>query len=324
MNESSDSQHATALVFNPRISLIEMSNSLSFHRSHLVGIREAYRYDLFMNPALNHHIEFESNNIYQHTFSLPRVYRPPKIASPSKRLKTTQPKITKKAPLTPTDSTTERERRSRRRGFGGMTLRKRPEPPKAIPTTKATTPSSASKTSKTTPGLPAVQEMGARKSHRSTAVLAATLGVESPEKATSFSPEDLKMKRLYALEDRTLRRAVESYGCQNTNLISNKVVPIVGSTQKRTTNQIRSRLNQIAATKMSPEDAAAKRNIIEKWQVKKAEFASSIVKNESSFSKAAKSITPPVVVAPNYRKKTETSEGGMSLRRTIKAPMKLQ
>mmetsp|Transcript_42724 Transcript_42724/g.103052 ORF Transcript_42724/g.103052 Transcript_42724/m.103052 type:complete len:1054 (+) Transcript_42724:43-3204(+) len=296
----------------------------TMHGAFLSGIREAYRYDLYMNPALNHHIEFESNNIYQHTFSMPRVYRTLKIASPTKRPKTTQPKTAKKAPTTPKNSTTERERRSRRRGFGGMTLRKRPEPPKTTPNTAATTPTSASKTSKTTPRSPAVREMGVRKSQRSTAVLAANLGVGSSEAATSLNSEDLKMKRLDALEDRTLRRAVESYGCQNSFLISTKVVPIVGSTQKKSANQIRSRLNQIADTKMSPEDAAAKRNMLEKWQVKKAKSASSSGKKTSSISKATKSTTPPVVVVPNYRKKTETSEGGMSLRRSIKAPTKLQ
>ncbi len=46
------------------------------HGAFLSGIPEAYRYDLYVEPALNDHMEFEADGkLYEHTFPTKCVYQ---------------------------------------------------------------------------------------------------------------------------------------------------------------------------------------------------------------------------------------------------------
>jgi hypothetical protein len=87
--------------------------------------------------------------------------------------------------------------------------------------------------------------------------------------------------------------------------------------RERSVNQIRSRLNQIVSiTKDSPEDVTEIQGIVEKWKVVDNNIKDASTKLQSKEAQ-------PVVVS-RYRTKTETSEGGMSLRRSITRPTKLE
>jgi Flavin containing amine oxidoreductase len=304
----------------------------TMHGAFLSGIREAYRYDLYTNPKLNHHMQFESNKIYQHTFYVPRVYRKAKVSNPKRAKATpTSLKTTKKTQnATAGFASSERERRSRRRGFGGMTLRERPEPATTINTTHETASKQAIKSPKTHPKsnttyvklLPESHETGVRKSQRSAVSVAAEL--VSGDQGNSSQLEDLEKKRLDALEDRSLKRAFESYGWRNHSLICSKVVPVVGSTRKRSTNQIQSRLSHIVSTKRTPDERARVDSILEHWS-SRVNGGTKSSKKSSNKSKAGEMEDVQLLaIEPNYRTKIETTEGGMSLRRTIKRPTKLQ
>lgn len=243
----------------------------TMHGAFLSGIREAYRYDLFMEPALNDHMEFQdSEHIYQHTFHMKRVFRNSSSPKPKKKNGVNSP--SKAAPRLPTSKPppSARERRSRRRGFGGMTLRSRP---KATPPPTPSSPSRKINVKKSGKGLPG---SGTRRSQRSIAPLnLPTTLVRSPliiPENLALSAGDPRKARadLDRLEDRTLIRALDSFG-RDFALIRSKVLPIYGLDRTRSAVQIENRLQQL-----TKEPTRIHEDILSKWK------AVSVGEDESS------------------------------------------
>jgi Flavin containing amine oxidoreductase len=117
----------------------------TMHGAFLSGIREAYRYDLYMEPAMNGYMEFQgSEHIYQHTFQMKRVYRNTKHPTIVKRKddSSDSSKRIKSVGSRETTPNISQEQLSRRQGFGGMTLRKRPKTITSLTPTRVATKNS--------------------------------------------------------------------------------------------------------------------------------------------------------------------------------------
>jgi hypothetical protein len=215
----------------------------TMHGAFLSGIREAYRYDLFMEPALNGYMEFQSSeHIYQHTFHMKRVYET-----------ATSPKGKRKVDASGSSKLDTsggsgwyfpipHEKRSRRQGFGGMTLRKRPKIITDLNPTRVTTKTATKDRTKVTP------ESGTRRNKRSLAPLnkaSTALSFTSSPQAGSV-PQIIvdDSKKMNQMEDRTLIRALDSYG-RDCSFIRSKVLPIYGFPRKRSVLQIRNRWKQL-------------------------------------------------------------------------------
>jgi hypothetical protein len=226
----------------------------TMHGAFLSGIREAYRYDLYMEPALNDHMQFGSSEyIYQHTFPTKRLY--PTVKSP-KTVKSSGNKPAVSHHSSARSIAPAQERRSRRRGFGGMTLRKRP---KTVMEVKS--PVNNNTILKAPSDVKSPPESGTRRSQRS--LLAFTkpnstvksFGMDSGDAANNGAEleGDLEAKtRINLLEDRTLIRALDSYG-RDTGFLRSKVLPVFGSTRKRSTEQIRARWKLLVRKSKPPE-----------------------------------------------------------------------
>mmetsp|Transcript_7891 Transcript_7891/g.12516 ORF Transcript_7891/g.12516 Transcript_7891/m.12516 type:complete len:187 (-) Transcript_7891:112-672(-) len=141
-----------------------------------------------------------------------------------------------------------------------MTLRKRPK------TVTETTATSTSSNRKPVP-LKSPAETGTRRSQRSLGSakksLATVVGQdvnEDPVHETILSAQrELEMKaRMNEMEDRSLVRALDSYG-RDCDFIRSKVIPVYGSTRKRSANQIRARWQHLVVRKKLP-------GIWESWQ----------------------------------------------------------
>eukprot|EP00934_Nitzschia_sp_Nitz4_P001064 Nitzschia sp. Nitz4//scaffold1_size375055//31327//33744//NITZ4_000215-RA/size375055-processed-gene-0.298-mRNA-1//1//CDS//3329540862//1064//frame0 len=196
----------------------------TMHGAFLSGIREAYRYDLFVEPELNDNMMFDTDHkIYEYTFPTRRVYKGPKRSSVAAAEQTTTP------------NGKASEIRSRRRRFAGMALRE-------LPRKAAIDDNFVNGTPKSAPPTPEV--VGSRRSQRSLANKkgpASYLEPESPEKGDGAKETQ---KRIDELEDRILLRSLESYG-REVSLIRNKVLPVFGSSRRRSGDQIRRRWQKL-------------------------------------------------------------------------------
>jgi hypothetical protein len=210
----------------------------TMHGAFLSGIREAYRYDLYVEPALNDHMEFEADEkLYEHTFPTKRVYR----NATAKKAKATNGSTLSPAQASAAAAAahTANQIRSRRRRFAGMALRKLPKKILEKPPPKKNGPA-------TTP-----DSFKSRRSQRS-------LSARKVERTVGNSLSDNKRtdeekKRLInELEDRTLLRSLESYG-RDCTLLRSKIVPVFGSTRKRSVDQIRNRWQQLMMRKKKSE-----------------------------------------------------------------------
>eukprot|EP00980_Cylindrotheca_fusiformis_P023854 scaffold11069_cov117-Cylindrotheca_fusiformis.AAC.1 len=131
----------------------------TMHGAFLSGVREAYRYDLFLNPGLNDNMEFESTEmIHVHTFPTRRSYRASNNGSNHRT--TAQASISSSLNSNGLGGTSSSSSngviRSRRRRFAGMSLRKQP---KQVQSLQMSAPEQAEK--KTPPPTP---QHGSRKS----------------------------------------------------------------------------------------------------------------------------------------------------------------
>ena len=187
----------------------------TMHGAFLTGIREAYRYDM----------EFETDHMmYDFTFPTRRTYRGSRMVQ--------NPKSNNGADAASKSS----QIRSRRHRFANMALRKHPTKrvaeedvaPTVTPTKRASYPATPDTT-------------GSRRSSRSCSVRKVTEQMEHTNSARS--PGDTteeKQLHLDALEDRNLMRAWSSYG-RDLTLTSSKVLPVYGSSRKRTADHITKR-----------------------------------------------------------------------------------
>jgi len=115
---------------------------------------------------------------------------------------------------------------------------------------------------------PAITSIGGMKSRRSNRSLAAKKvdELEFPSETSEKELEQDKKNMLNALEDRILLRSLESYG-RDVDLVK-KVLPVFGSTRKRTIDKIRSRWQQLKPRKESTE-------VWKKWVTEKVAIAAS-------------------------------------------------
>ena len=218
----------------------------TIHGAFLSGIREAYRLVFYVEPALNNNMVFEANDkLYQRTFGV----RKPKKEGNSKNEQGTHA-------TTAADVATTQTHHHRRRGAGIMTLRKQPK-------TVIESPVKASMKK-----APAIFSSGGMKSRRSNRSLAAKKvdELEFPSETSEKELEQDKKNMLNALEDRILLRSLESYG-RDVDLVK-KVLPVFGSTRKRTIDKIRSRWQQLKPRKESTE-------VWKKWVTEKVATAPS-------------------------------------------------
>jgi monoamine oxidase len=218
----------------------------TMHGAFLSGIREAYRYDLVMEPVLNDNMEFQSSeHIYQQTFRMRKVFKNPKSPKPKSKDGSSASSMPEAFRVSTGDPPSTNEKRSRRRGFGGMTLRSRPKPVAELTPRSAANKSKAKESVKTTPGS------GTRRSHRSlTPVIKTTRTVAVPltssiDSALLLGDPAKEKAKLDKLEDRMLLRALDSYG-GDCSFVRSKVLPVYGSTRKRTIFQIQNRWHQLA------------------------------------------------------------------------------
>jgi len=199
----------------------------TMHGAFLSGIREAYRYDIFLAPELNGNLEFETDHkIYQHTFATKRVFKGPRLAKTAKQ---------------ELSLASASQVRSRRRRFANMALRKAAA--KRVLPDLASPPASKKRADAvTTPDT-----VGSRRSQRSLSAKKALEPSDSPDEKKSDSEVEMRQQQLLdALEDRLLRRALDSYG-RNFTLTRSKILPVFGAMRKRSADQIRHRWQQFTA-----------------------------------------------------------------------------
>jgi monoamine oxidase len=215
----------------------------TMHGAFLSGIREAYRYDLFVEPELNDHMQFDTDHkLYGHTFHTRRVYKSTNNDAKKKAAKQ------ESAPAPSAAAASSSQIRSRRRRFAGMALRQKPKQVmEATPPPKKSRPMISG-------------SLGSRRSQRSLSAKKPAESSESPGEKTETEIAQEKMQLINELEDRTLLRSLESYG-RDCNLVRSKIVPVFGSTRKRSVEQIRNRWQQIAGRKRRSE-------IWKQWEAK--------------------------------------------------------
>ena len=197
----------------------------TMHGAFMSGIREAYRYDLSVDPSMG--ITFENGEkIYEHTFSTRRAFKPSKPAA----AKTTE------AP----SSNGQNQIRSRRRRFAGMALRKQPKQVLQNPTPQK----------KSGPATP--DNTKSRRSQRSGSGKKKATGTDDNQDEEPRENAQDRQNLINDLEDRTLVRSLESYG-RDCTILRSKIVPVFGSKRRRTVDQIRSRWQQLVKRKKPPE-----------------------------------------------------------------------
>jgi monoamine oxidase len=214
----------------------------TMHGAFLSGVREAYRYDLYLNPALNDNMKFEATEMmYDHTFPTRRSYNNNAVNGSKTAKEQSQTSSSTKG-STGSSPSSDGVIRSRRRRFAGMALRNQP---KQVQDNNITTSESEKKTPPQTP------TNGSRRFQRSLSVKKKQglwESADSPsEEKTDVELAKQKLIKINALEDRVLLRSLQSYG-RDTSLIRSKVVPVFGSKRKRNADQIRSRWQQLEAT----------------------------------------------------------------------------
>jgi len=178
----------------------------TIHGAFLSGIREAYRLDLALEPKLNDFLKFESEYVYQKTFTLKR-----KLSEANRVSIMGEEKKPKELGGTSRTGALLQQRR-----HGVMTLRKRKSPMPTMTSVTATNGSNA---------LPSP-----RKSQRRFRVHFGETA-ESADPPTKVATTWTNSQRV-AQEDRTLDRLASSY-YPSWNLIANKVLPLYGTTNKK-------------------------------------------------------------------------------------------
>jgi len=220
----------------------------TMHGAFLSGIREAYRYDLYINPALNGHMKFDTDHkIYEYTFHNRRAYKGRKQSTPKQAKKKKNSEIVNGAPKS------LQTRNRGRRSFAGMQLRERPQRVQNDEGTPLSTPSRKTSSGQTPPS--------SLKSRRIQRFVSASKVKPKTAASLEFDREDEK-RWLDALEDRTLMRALASYGC-DLSFLRSKVLPVFGSTRQRNSHHIRKRWWSQRRSQRKPVD-------FESWNAEKS------------------------------------------------------
>ena len=238
----------------------------TMHGAFLSGIREAYRFDLYMEPFLNNQMAFDENiHVYKHTFPTKRVYK--RTRAKKKDSKVAGVSTDMKDDVLPLDSNniapSTGKNLSRRRGIGHMSLRKRPET-NSIPTSdndcansQANTATAVTASNTRSNGIinGETPKAFSRRSKRSVgsarkSILTSATTNRRVEPTCDESLDDKarleKMKsenksRADQQEVRTLVRALESYGPGSHSLVRSHILPVYGSTRRRSLKHIHDR-----------------------------------------------------------------------------------
>lgn len=230
----------------------------TMHGAFASGVREAYRYDLYLNPQLNNGMQFEDNEImYVHTFPTRRVYKSPKGTSVDKASETDLGATNASPGVI----------RSRRKRFAGMALRKQPKQADLFLPSTEILGSNKKEETKSAPSTPVT---ASRRSQRSVSNRKRPLSLnDSPtsEKDDDTCSKREQMDQLNALEDRILLRSLHSYG-RNATLVRSKVVPVWGSKRKRSVDQIHSRWENLATAESLSMPAPSSKASWKRWVVK--------------------------------------------------------
>lgn len=194
----------------------------TIHGAFLSGIREAYRFDLAMEPEANGNLVFSDDQLYQRTFTVRRKFRgatvPNGVAS------------------SPINTNSPQKARHRRRCIAGaMALRRNPKTVLKEETPHANGALAASRRSQRSLSKRQKRVDGSDE-----------IDIDSSGQSESFSKLASPKCRiaasvdLHALEDRMLLRSVESFG-RDFAFIRSKVLPVHGSSRRKNNSQLRSR-----------------------------------------------------------------------------------
>ena len=244
----------------------------TMHGAFLSGIREAYRFDLYMEPILNDQITFDEKiHVYKHTFPTKRVYkrtRGKKTTSKAAASSSAESKDEAVSSSVNTSNTTTQlkgKTHSRHRGFGGMALRKRPDATDIdsgnanATTSSAVATISSPRKNKAKNGTTANIATPTRRSQRSVGSVrnsilttaTASRGAKSSkddELDDRVTVEQMKSEnktRADQQEERNLVRALESYGPESYSLVRSHILPVYGSTRRRSLKHISDRWKRL-------------------------------------------------------------------------------
>lgn len=301
----------------------------TMHGAFLSGIREAYRFDLYMEPSLNNHTNFDENiHVYKHTFPTKRVYKRTyakrNVSKVAGVIAESKSENSIGSADTNSTSPTNDKSHSRRRGFGSMTLRKRPD----INATPVTTDDTAvdgtvSMMTSSSPRKNGTMNVNAAKSsarwsQRSVGSVRKTILVNpSRGSRAKASVEDIldEFEREHVLrseskaradkqEERTLLRALESYGSESHSLVLSHILPVYGSTRRRSSKHISDRWKNLRqdvshniTNKKGPsavelkESWKAKYVVSDNWDTHLARIAADAAKEASESNKIGDSST---------------------------------
>ncbi len=269
----------------------------TMHGAFLSGIREAYRFDLYMEPLLNNKILFDEKiHVYKHTFPTKRVYKRPRARKKNSTAAVASADTTDTIlPLDPNFSNGSKPSNgmshSRRRGFGHMTLRNRPEggaaqalDNKIAGDTKAATSSSTRSNGQniTSPRKTPSSRRSKRSvgSFRNSIITSATATSRAkPTRYQSLDDEEMVEKmivenkeRADQQEIRSLIRALESYGSSSHSLVQSHILPVYGSTRRRSLKHINDRWKRLGEDDKKDErnekKSQSRVELIKSWEAK--------------------------------------------------------
>lgn len=189
----------------------------TIHGAFFSGIREAYRLDIALEPEANNNFIFSEEELYLRTFPIERKFN----ASQQQISSVIQNGRTERV---------SKARSHRRRGAAEvMKLRQRPRNP--------------SNRRSHAVGRRSLAASPQRRSHRSVVAHKSPLGI--PNNGKGDEAVDGKYHwRLESMEDRSLIRAVESYG-RDFDYVRESTLPIFGSSFRKTAKQVRDRCRQL-------------------------------------------------------------------------------
>ena len=264
----------------------------TMHGAFLSGIREAYRFDLYMEPSLK--IAFDEKiHVYKHTFPTKRVYK--RTRSKKKDSKVPGASIEIKDGAEPADSNNatpaKAKTHSRRRGFGHMTLRKRPEANIILNIDHDTTSAAATNTVSSTKSNGALNGTTSPKisSHRSkrsigsvrNSIFKTPTSNRRVERTCDESPDAKNMAEKMKSENkaradeqeiRTLVRALESYGPQSYSMVRSHLLPVFGSTRRRSLKHIHDGWKRLREENKdrdaNHEGTSTKEELVASWKAK--------------------------------------------------------
>jgi hypothetical protein len=277
----------------------------TMHGAFLSGIREAYRFDLYMEPVLNDQTTFDENiHVYKHTFSTKRVYKRTRAKKNTSKAAASSAEskdetLSSSANISNITTQSNGKTHSRHRGFGGMALRKRPDAnttpaidtdsgnANAATNSAAATAISSPRKNGAKNGTTAKITSPTRRSQRSVGSVRNSIlttatasrrvksikddGLDDPVIVEQMKSENKARTDLQ--EERTLVRALESYGQESHSLVRSHILPVYGSTRRRSLKHISDRWKRLRGENKDNNDTTNQRGsataeLAKSWEAK--------------------------------------------------------